>query len=86
MHSCHDLPPFINGTRECQLTWEQKHMPEYANDDQFCINWHLYYSTCSDNNPNPFQNTISFDNIGLAWIAIFLFQVNISGVILLVTT
>ncbi|XP_048519457.1 voltage-dependent T-type calcium channel subunit alpha-1G isoform X3 [Dendroctonus ponderosae] len=72
MHSCHDLPPFINGTRECQLTWEQKHMPEYANDDQFCINWHLYYSTCSDNNPNPFQNTISFDNIGLAWIAIFL--------------
>ncbi|XP_066152994.1 voltage-dependent T-type calcium channel subunit alpha-1G-like isoform X2 [Euwallacea fornicatus] len=72
MHTCHDLPPFLNGTVKCQLTWEEKHMQEYASNDSYCINWHLYYSTCSDNNPNPFQNTISFDNIGLAWIAIFL--------------
>ncbi|XP_060523337.1 voltage-dependent T-type calcium channel subunit alpha-1H-like isoform X2 [Cylas formicarius] len=72
MHLCSDLPPFINGTMECNLTVSEKRMPQYANDDRFCINWHLYYSTCSDNNPNPFQNTISFDNIGLAWIAIFL--------------
>ncbi|KAF7265662.1 hypothetical protein GWI33_020746 [Rhynchophorus ferrugineus] len=71
MHSCSDLPPFINGTTECTLKWEEKQLPQYA-DDRFCINWHQYYSTCSDNNPNPFQNTISFDNIGLAWIAIFL--------------
>ncbi|XP_030763174.1 voltage-dependent T-type calcium channel subunit alpha-1G-like isoform X1 [Sitophilus oryzae] len=71
MHTCHDLPPFLNGTIECTLTYEEKQLPEYA-EDQYCINWHLYYSSCSDNHLNPFQNTISFDNIGLAWIAIFL--------------
>ncbi|CAG9774112.1 unnamed protein product [Ceutorhynchus assimilis] len=72
MHSCLNLPPFVNGSVTCQLTWEQKQMPEFYYDDAYCVNWHLYYTTCSDNNPNPFQNTISFDNIGLAWIAIFL--------------
>lgn len=75
MHTCHSLPPYVNGTIECQLTWEEKHRPEYINDDRYCINWHLYYSTCSDKNENPFQNTISFDNIGLAWIAIFLVSI-----------
>ncbi|XP_050308824.1 voltage-dependent T-type calcium channel subunit alpha-1G-like isoform X2 [Anthonomus grandis grandis] len=72
MHNCHDLPPFLNGSIECQLTWEEKQLPQYSHDDNYCINWNLYYTTCSDNNDNPFQNTISFDNIGLAWIAIFL--------------
>lgn len=34
----------------------------------------MYYSTCQPDGPNPFYDTTSFDNIGIAWIAIF--QVN----------
>nr|CAH7756872.1 unnamed protein product [Callosobruchus chinensis] len=72
MHSCSNLPPFKNGSQPCNLTVEEKEMPQYRNNDSYCVNWHFYYSLCSDRNQNPFQDTISFDNIGLAWIAIFL--------------
>ncbi|KAJ8957404.1 hypothetical protein NQ318_004884, partial [Aromia moschata] len=72
MHFCSDLPPFKNGLLVCNLTVEEKRLPQFANNDSYCVNWHRYYSTCSDKNQNPFQDTISFDNIGLAWIAIFL--------------
>ncbi|XP_046400704.1 voltage-dependent T-type calcium channel subunit alpha-1I [Ischnura elegans] len=37
-----------------------------------CINWNQYYSECKPQGNNPFQGAISFDNIGLAWVAIFL--------------
>ena len=36
-----------------------------------CINWNQYYSVCKPSMHNPFQGAISFDNIGLAWVAIF---------------
>ena len=36
-----------------------------------CINWNAYYTECRPGSTNPFQGSISFDNIGLAWIAIF---------------
>ncbi|XP_060077738.1 voltage-dependent T-type calcium channel subunit alpha-1G-like [Ylistrum balloti] len=36
-----------------------------------CINWNQYYTTCMAGDKNPFQGAISFDNIGLAWVAIF---------------
>ena len=39
-----------------------------------CINWNQYYTECRAGDKNPFQGAISFDNIGLAFIAIF--QVN----------
>nr|CAI5857214.1 unnamed protein product [Callosobruchus analis] len=74
MHSCSNLPPFKNGSQSCNLTVEEKELPQYRNNDSYCVNWHFYYSLCSDRNQNPFQDTISFDNIGLAWIAIFLFS------------
>ncbi|CAH1116001.1 unnamed protein product [Phaedon cochleariae] len=73
MHFCTDLPPFKNGTNPpCNLTVEEKNLPQYRDNDTFCIDWHKYYTYCEGNNSNPFQDTISFDNIGLAWIAIFL--------------
>ncbi|XP_074036001.1 voltage-dependent T-type calcium channel subunit alpha-1G isoform X2 [Leptinotarsa decemlineata] len=72
MHFCTNLPPFKNGSQPCNLTVEEKNLPQYRDDDKYCINWHQYYTLCSDRNQNPFQDTISFDNIGLAWIAIFL--------------
>jgi len=37
-----------------------------------CVNWNQYYTTCKQSGENPFQGTISFDNIGMAWVAIFL--------------
>ena len=36
-----------------------------------CVNWNQYYTECRAEAPNPFQGAISFDNIGLAWVAIF---------------
>ena len=36
-----------------------------------CINWNFYYTQCLPTGPNPFRGAISFDNIGLAWVAIF---------------
>lgn len=37
-----------------------------------CINWNKYYTECRAGDTNPFQGTISFDNVGMAWTAIFL--------------
>lgn len=37
-----------------------------------CINWNQYYTECTPGEFNPFNGAISFDNIGLAWVAIFL--------------
>lgn len=37
-----------------------------------CVNWNQYYTNCTQLGGNPFQGTISFDNIGMAWVAIFL--------------
>ena len=31
-----------------------------------------YYTRCTTGPTNPFHGAISFDNIGLAWVAIFL--------------
>lgn len=36
------------------------------------MNWNQYYTNCTQLGGNPFQGTISFDNIGMAWVAIFL--------------
>ena len=39
---------------------------------QRCVNWNQYYTKCTTGPTNPFNGAISFDNIGLAWVAIFL--------------
>ena len=39
--------------------------------DDYCINLSRYYTTCKTGGPNPFQGAITFDNILLAWVAIF---------------
>jgi len=41
-------------------------------DNDSCVNWNQYYTSCRAGDKNPFQGAISFDNIGLAWVAIFL--------------
>ena len=37
-----------------------------------CINWNQYFNSCKPKGFNPYHGAISFDNIGLAWVAIFL--------------
>uniref|UniRef100_A0A2S2PYV7 Voltage-dependent T-type calcium channel subunit alpha-1H n=1 Tax=Sipha flava TaxID=143950 RepID=A0A2S2PYV7_9HEMI len=66
MHSCFDLPPtrghdalICNATANMALV------------NGSCVNWNHYYTECKSQGENPFQGTISFDNIGLAWVAIF---------------
>ncbi|ESO07430.1 hypothetical protein HELRODRAFT_170765 [Helobdella robusta] len=40
-------------------------------DEEHCINWNQYYTECKPLGDNPFLGSISFDNIGMAWVAIF---------------
>lgn len=47
-------------------------MEENLPTNASCVNWNQYYSHCEQRGLNPFQGTISFDNIGMAWVAIFL--------------
>lgn len=38
-----------------------------------CVNWNQYYTNCSQLGGNPFQSTISFDNIGMVSLPFFSF-------------
>ncbi|XP_039290068.1 voltage-dependent T-type calcium channel subunit alpha-1G isoform X3 [Nilaparvata lugens] len=70
MHTCGELPPYKHGDLVCNnsaLPWSNN-IP----NDTHCVNWNQYYTECKPQGHNPFQGTISFDNIGLAWVAIFL--------------
>ena len=71
MHRCNNLPP----ARYYHLTCEEPARPlPYTNEpnDTSCVNWNQYYTKCQAGDNNPFQDAISFDNVGMAWTAIFL--------------
>lgn len=55
----------------CNSTALPNNNVTFINNDT-CVNWNYYYTECKGQGNNPFQGTISFDNIGLAWVAIFL--------------
>ena len=76
MTKCADVPPYEYHGERCnlsvndvELSWNgtYKSMPPETG----CVNWNQYYSSCRPVGNNPFQGAISFDNIGLAWVAIF---------------
>lgn len=54
------------------VTEEAVPLEENLPTNTSCVNWNQYYSKCEQRGLNPFQGTISFDNIGMAWVAIFL--------------
>ena len=60
------LPNFREGMTECHLT------PQEYGKYQGCVNWNMFYTNCNTGPHNPFHGAVSFDNIGLAWVAIFL--------------
>ncbi|XP_053687605.1 voltage-dependent T-type calcium channel subunit alpha-1G [Sabethes cyaneus] len=70
MHLCKNLPPYRIGALVCNDSAVpfSNNIPTRAS----CVNWNQYYTNCTQLGNNPFQGTISFDNIGLAWVAIFL--------------
>lgn len=70
MTKCSELPPFEFDGKLCN----QSAVPFADNTpaaDGLCVDWNQYYSLCLPVGSNPFQGAISFDNIGLAWVAIF---------------
>lgn len=71
MHSCSNLPPLKLGNLVCNSTAVPNSNVTYISNET-CVNWNYYYTECKGQGNNPFQGTISFDNIGLAWVAIFL--------------
>uniref|UniRef100_T1DC41 Voltage-dependent T-type calcium channel subunit alpha n=2 Tax=Entelegynae TaxID=74971 RepID=T1DC41_CUPSA len=70
MHKCADLPPYNYNGQTCNGTA----LPFSSNapSESHCVDWNRYYVLCRAGNRNPFKGAISFDNIGLAWVAIFL--------------
>ncbi|CAG9133395.1 unnamed protein product [Plutella xylostella] len=70
MHHCGDFPPYRYGQLVCNDSAKPFSYNHPTNSS--CVNWNQYYTNCTQRGSNPFQGTISFDNIGLAWVAIFL--------------
>lgn len=70
MHMCSHIPPYRVGNMTCNATAEAGSSNEPTSVS--CVNWNQYYTDCQPKGNNPFQGTISFDNIGVAWVAIFL--------------
>jgi hypothetical protein len=73
MHLCNDLPHFKVGDMVCNDSAVVG--STNAPTEKSCVNWNQYYTECKASPYNPFQGTISFDNIGLAWVAIFLVSI-----------
>ncbi|KAF8793167.1 Voltage-dependent T-type calcium channel like protein [Argiope bruennichi] len=70
VHRCNNLPSSRFGGRPCNGT--ALPFSDNSPSEGSCINWNRYYTNCRAGDRNPFQGAISFDNIGLAWVAIFL--------------
>ena len=70
MHRCVNLPP----SRYYHMVCNDRALPFSHNEpnDSNCVNWNQYYTECKAGDKNPFQDAISFDNVGMAWTAIFL--------------
>lgn len=69
MKNCSQLPQYTYGGFKCNATARM-----YSNNtptSDSCVNWNQYYTSCLPGDKNPFKGAISFDNIGLAWVAIF---------------
>ena len=82
MQSCNSesIPPLkdeISG-RTCTLSYEAYlNETRRSNNSNACVNWNQYYSQCRKEGDNPSWGAIGFDNIFIAWVAIFQVNINI---------
>jgi len=90
MTKCGQIPAFVDGGRRCNQSAQPHTVywplppgaasgPLLGNETNSvtpasCVNWNKYYRVCKPAGSNPFHGSISFDNIGLAWVAIFQVQ------------
>lgn len=66
------IPALKNENRECTLTYEGYiNQSRRSNNSNNCINWNQYYTVCRKEGDNPSWGAIGFDNIFIAWVAIF---------------
>ncbi|CAF3418144.1 unnamed protein product [Rotaria socialis] len=74
MTKCSDVPKLRKGNMTCELDLHM-YNEQLSNNPHKpingCINWNQYYTFCNVSDHNPYSGSISFDHIGLAWIAIF---------------
>lgn len=74
MTKCSDIPKLRKGNMTCELDFHAYSEQLLQNPEKpinGCINWNQYYTVCNISETNPYLNSISFDNIGFAWVAIF---------------
>uniref|UniRef100_A0A915JFW6 Ion transport domain-containing protein n=1 Tax=Romanomermis culicivorax TaxID=13658 RepID=A0A915JFW6_ROMCU len=72
MHRCPGPVPTMLGNSKCNLTIDYLLKENFTQSNTSCINFAQYYTVCKPTSRNPFQGSISFDNIGFAWVSIFL--------------
>lgn len=62
----------LKSERQCTLSYEA-YLDEKkrSNNSNNCVNWNQYYSECRKDGDNPSWGAIGFDNIFIAWVAIF---------------
>lgn len=57
---------------QCSLTYEESlNKSLISNHSNDCVDWHQYYRKCKQEGDNPAWGAIGFDNIFIAWVAIF---------------
>jgi len=80
MTKCSEIPKLRKGNMTCELDFDTYTAQVASNPNKSinaCINWNQYYKFCNVSDKNPFSGSISFDNIGLAWVVIFQVILNI---------
>ena len=74
MTKCSEIPKLRKGNMTCELDFDS-YSAQLANNPgrpvNGCVNWNQYYTICNPSDKNPLSGSISFDNIGLAWVVIF---------------
>lgn len=74
MTKCSEIPKLRKGNMTCEYDFDTYTAQVAKNPNKpvnGCINWNQYYKFCNVSDKNPFSGSISFDNIGLAWVVIF---------------
>jgi len=79
MTKCSALSPFVQHREPCNRSASP--FSDNSPTNSSCVNWNVFYTDCRPSDHNPFQGAISFDNIGLAWVAIFQVCFQLKGVI-----
>ena len=75
MKMCRDLPQYEYEGIRCNETAKAFGNNTPTNDS--CVNWNLYYTNCLPAAYNPYKGSVSFDNIGFAWVVIFQVSTNV---------